>query len=91
MKLCIQEPMARNKARIEQQVTLHEEGISGHRDQIAHHESRIRDMISKHESMMDEYGVKMEELNARLAAMEDTDQNVNQETRTQSNKRRRVD
>ena len=91
MKLCIQEQMARNKARIEQQVTLHEEGISGHRDQIAHHEARIKDMISEHESMMDEYGVKMEELNARLAAMEETDEKVDENTRTQSSKRRRVD
>ena len=91
MKLCIQEQMARHEARIEKQAAFYEARISGHRDQIAHYEAEIKATISKRESMMEEHGVKMEELNARLAAMEDTDQKMDQETRAQSNKRRRVD
>ena len=84
MKLCIQEQMARNKARVEKQVAHYEAKLTEHRDQIAHLESTIKAMTSEHES-------KMEALNARLAAMEDSDQEKNQDTRTQSNKRRRVD
>jgi Ran GTPase-activating protein (RanGAP) involved in mRNA processing and transport len=91
MKLCIQEQMARHEARIEKQAALYEARISEHRDQIAHHEEQIKATISERESMMDEHGVKMEELKARLAAMEDPGQEKNQDTRTQSNKRRRVD
>ena len=91
MKLCIQKQMARHEARIEKQAALYEARISEHRDQIAHHEEQIKATISERESMMDEHGVKMEKLNTRLAAMEDTDQKMDQETRTQNSKRRRVD
>ena len=91
MKLCIQEQMARHETRIEQQVADCEARISEHKDQIAHLQARIKATISERESMMDEHEVKMEKLNARLVAMEDSDQEKDQETRTQSNKRRRVD
>ena len=69
----------------------YEAKLTERRDQIAYLESTIKAMTSERDSMIDEHGAKMEELNARLAAMEDTDENMIQETRTQSNKRRRVD
>ena len=91
MKLCIQEQMARHEARIEQEVADYELGVTFHRNKMAYHETRIKAMTSKHESVIDEHEDKIEKLNARLAAMEESDQEKNQETRTQSNKRRRVD
>lgn len=48
-------------------------------------------MISEHESIVFDNGAKIEKLNVRLAAMEDQDQDMNKDTRTQSDKRRRVD
>ena len=82
MKLCIQKQVAR-----------HEAEIIRHREEAAYHEARIRAMISEHESMISAHGAKIEKLNNRLTAMEDpdADQNIDQDTKTQSSKRRRVD
>ena len=65
---------------IQEEVARREAAITRHKEEAAYHVARI-----------DEHGVKMEELKARLAAMEDPDQKMNQETMTKSNKRRRVD
>jgi hypothetical protein len=65
---------------IQEEVARREAAITRHEEEAAYHVARI-----------DEHGAKMQELNARLAAMEESDRNMIQDTRAQSSKRRRVD